>query len=291
MAIRSKMKKYILILAALLLASSLQAQTVRHTMKFQGQEREYWLYVPDSLCAQRPLVFMCHGYGGKADGYFPAMIDCARRHGFVLCYPQGLKDPGKGKPGWNVGYPSQEGWKVDDVSFILALQRKLQREYKLNRSNTCFSGMSNGGEMCYLLAYTHPERFAAIVSLAGLTMEWIYRDIKPRGPVPFIEIHGTADKTSHWEGDPDNHDGWGEYIAVPHAVGRMISVDCCTHEVCDTLPLYKPGSHTVVRHRYLDGTDGAEVRLYEIIDGLHKNGSADMDVPEVLWEFFSGYMK
>ena len=66
------MKRYILLLAALLLASALQAQTVRHTMKFQGQEREYWLYVPDTLCAQRPLVFMCHGYGGKAEGYFPA---------------------------------------------------------------------------------------------------------------------------------------------------------------------------------------------------------------------------
>ena len=102
MAIQTIMKRYILLLAALLLASALQAQTVRHTMKFQGQEREYWLYVPDTLCAQRPLVFMCHGYGGKADGYVPAMIDCARRHGFVLCYPQGLKDPGKGKPGWNV---------------------------------------------------------------------------------------------------------------------------------------------------------------------------------------------
>ena len=73
------MKKLIIYAAALLVAAGLQAQTVRHTMRFQGQEREYWLYVPDSLCAQRPLVFMLHGYGGKADGYFPAMIDCARR--------------------------------------------------------------------------------------------------------------------------------------------------------------------------------------------------------------------
>ena len=291
--ILNNMKRIITLLAAVLLLSvGLNAQTTtRHTMRHHGVEREYWLYVPDTLCAQRPLVFVCHGYGGKAEGYFPAMIQSARNHGYVLCYPQGLKDPGKGRTGWNVGYPSQQGWKQDDVAFILALQRKLQREYKLNKSNTVFSGMSNGGEMCYLLAYTHPERFAAIVSLAGLTMEWIYRDIKPRGPVPFIEIHGTADKTSHWEGDPDNHDGWGEYIAVPHAVGRMISTDCCTHEVCDTLPLYKPGSHTVVRHRYLDGTNGAEVRLYEIIDGLHKNGSADLDVPELIWDFSSLYFK
>ena len=195
--------KHLTLVAAVLLiaAASLGAQTERHTMRHQGQEREYWLYVPDSLCARRPLVFICHGYGGKAEGYFKAMIDCARRHGFVLCYPQGLKDPGKGRTGWNVGYPSQQGWKQDDVAFILALQRKLQREYKLNKANTVFSGMSNGGEMCYLLAYTHPERFAAIVSLAGLNMEWIYRDIKPRGPRRLGRIHCRAAR----RGKDDQH--------------------------------------------------------------------------------------
>ena len=292
MAFLQEMKKIFIVAALVLLAAgAAYAQTVRHTMMHNGVEREYWLYVPDSLCAQRPLVFMCHGYGGKAEAYFPAMVDCARRHGFVLCYPQGLPDPGKGKTGWNVGYPSQAGWEQDDVAFILSLQENLQKEYDLNPGNTCFSGMSNGGEMCYLLAYTHPELFAAIVSLAGLTMEWIYRGVKPRGPVPFMEVHGTADKTSHWEGDPDNKDGWGEYISVPAAVGRMISVNCCTHEVCDTMPQYRDGSNTVVRHRYLEGTNCNEVRLYEIIGGKHTRGDKDMDTPEELWNFFSMYLK
>ena len=43
--------------------------------------------------------------------------------------------------------------------------------------------------------------------------------------------------------------------------------------------------------RNLKLTDGTEVRLYEIIDGVHRNGSADMDVPETIWEFFSQYFK
>lgn len=286
------MKKLLILASALLFTTVLGAQRPeRHVMRHGGVEREYWLYVPDSLCAQRPLVFMLHGYGGKAEGYFPAMTECASRHGFVLCCPQGLKDPGKGRSGWNVGYPSQKGWKMDDVAFLLALQKKLQREYGLNKANTCLSGMSNGGEMCYLMAHMHPEKFAAIVSLSGLTMEWIYKGLEPRGAVPFVEIHGTADRTSRWEGDPDNEDGWGEYIAVPLAVGRMISTDRCTHERCDTLPLYRPSSNTVVRHRYLGGINGCEVRLYEIIGGKHSLGDKDLDTPEVIWEFFSNYLK
>ena len=261
----------------------------RHTIRHAGSEREYWLFVPDSLSAARPLVFMLHGYGGKAEGYFPEMVECARRHGFVLCLPQGLKDPGKGKTGWNVGYPSQQGWKQDDVAFILKLRKSLLREYRLNEANCFFSGMSNGGEMCYIMAHLHPDKFAAIGSLAGLTMEWVYSGCRPHGPVPFMEVHGTADKTSRWAGDPEGRDGWGRYIAVPMAVGRMVSIDCCTHEKCDTLPLFRPDSHMVIRHRYLGGS--AEVRLYEILDGGHSRGVKDMDTAEELWSFFSAFLR
>ncbi len=91
--------KHLTLVAAVLLiaAASLGAQTERHTMRHQGQEREYWLYVPDSLCARRPLVFICHGYGGKAEGYFKAMIDCARRHGFVLT-PRASRTRARARP-------------------------------------------------------------------------------------------------------------------------------------------------------------------------------------------------
>ena len=277
----------------LLLQLTASAQQ-RETMRFQGNEREYWLVVPDSLCAARPLVFMLHGYGGKAEGYFPAMAECARRHGFVLCCPQGLQGPGRKpnttSPGWNVGYSFQQGWKVDDIAFICALERKLQKRFKLNPKNAFFSGMSNGGEMCYLMAYKHPERFAAFASLAGLTMEWTYRSLEPRGPVPFMEVHGTADRTSEWNGDPENAGNWGAYVGVPQAVGRMVSVNCCTHELCDTLKLFTPESNKVILHRYVGGTGGNEVRLYEVVGGKHTKAEKDMDTAEEVWKFFEKFV-
>ena len=280
------MKKIVLLLSVLV-CTVMQGQPVRHTMKDAGVEREYWLFVPDSVGPERALVFVLHGYGGKAEGYFPAIIETAQKYGFMVCMPQGLKDPGKGKTGWNVGYPSQEGWKQDDVAFVLHLQKQLVKEY--NVKNCFFSGMSNGGEMCYIMAYKHPERFNAICSLAGLTMEWLYTTVRPKGQVPFMEVHGTADKTSKWNGDPDNKDGWGKYVAVPMAVGRIISEDNCTHELCDTLPQYKPESNTVVLHRYVGS--GPEVRLYEVIGGKHSTGYKDIDITEEMWSFFKQYLK
>ncbi len=256
-------------------------------MKFKGEEREYFLLVPDSLGPSRPLVVMLHGYGGKAEGYRPEMAEAARRHGFALCIPQGLKDP-EGNPGWNVGYPSQKGMKTDDVAFVMHLCRKLQKQYGLDPGSTFLTGMSNGGEMCYLFAWLQPRFFKAIASVAGLTMEWLVRGNSPKGHVPFLEIHGTADKTSLWEGDPQNTGGWGSYLSVPVAVGNIVSMNRCTWCKTEQLPLYKPEkpSRQVTVHHWMGGTDGADVYLYEVSGGKHSWHMEDIDTIELIWSFF-----
>ena len=86
--------------AALALCLSLQGlcqecrpQAVADSILFEGQYRTHYLYMPSRLREGRPLVIMLHGYGGKADGYRPEMLEVARREGFALCIPQGLKAP------------------------------------------------------------------------------------------------------------------------------------------------------------------------------------------------------
>ena len=133
-------------------AQDFQTKTIRH----DGIEREYRLFVPDSIAPERPLVIMLHGYGGKAENYRPEMTEIARKNGFVLCVPQGCKAP-KGKTGWNVGYPAQEGMMTDDVDFVCKLKRSLVKDLNLNKLNCFLCGMSNGGEMCYLTALQRPE--------------------------------------------------------------------------------------------------------------------------------------
>lgn len=265
----------------------------KHHFKHQGLDRTYWMYIPEGLPQQAPLVFVLHGYGGKAEGYCPQMIETAKKHGFAVCYPQGEKAP-KGKTGWNVGYPKQEGMKTDDIDFICKLAKHVQKKFSLSKENTFFCGMSNGGEMCYIMAMQHPEAFAAYASVAGLTMEWAYRSMSPKTAVPLMEIHGTADKTSMWNGDPDNTGGWGEYISVPLAVGVWAAEAKCTHTETAELPLK---NNQVLLHRYLGGTPAwnggpdIEVRLYEITNGKHSWAHKDMDTCEEIWNFFSIYLR
>lgn len=137
---------------------SVKERCERYTMKNQGLEREYYLYRPEGLKAGAPLVIVLHGYGGSALKGKKAMMDVADKNGFAVCYPQGIKDP-KGKPGWNVRYPSQEGMKTDDVKFLIALSKELQKRFDLSPKNTFLTGMSNGGDIIYLIAMRAPKAF------------------------------------------------------------------------------------------------------------------------------------
>lgn len=273
---------------------SAKAQDIKeYKIKHDGIERTYWLYLPEGIKEDAPLVLCLHGYGGKAEGYRPELIEVAKENGFALCYPQGEKAP-KGKTGWNVGYPKQEGMKTDDVDFICDLVKHLQKTHKLSKKNTFYSGMSNGGEMCYILATLKPDTFAAYASIAGLTMEWLYKEHRPEKAVPIMEVHGTADKTSLWEGDPYNTGGWGAYISVPQAVGVWIAEARCTHEETTEMPLQR---NKVVLHKYMggcpawEGGPAVEVRLYEIQEGKHSWGLDDMDTCREMWKFFSMYLR
>lgn len=273
--------------------AALKPSPVEFTLRHQGMDRTYWLYIPEGLPADSPLVIVLHGYGGKAEGYRPEMMDVALAEGFAVCYPQGAKD-GKGKTCWNVGYPFQEGLKTDDVDFICDLAKHLQKKHGLSRLNTFLTGMSNGGEMCYLMAALRPDVFAAYAPIAGLTMEWSYKEYKPKKAVPMMEVHGTLDKTSNWNGDPENEGGWGEYIAVPQAVALWAAEARCTHEITEELPLKR---NKVILHRYMggdpawEGGPAVEVRLYEVVGGKHTWALGDMDTCKEIWDFFSIYLR
>ena len=255
-----------------------------------GIQRTYKLYIPANIKKKAPLVFVLHGYGGSFNLDDKGFNESAERHGYAVCYPQGSKDK-RGKNCWNVGYPFQAEMSVDDVSFLCKLAKKLQKEHNLSRRNTFCTGMSNGGEMSYLLAYDRQSTFKAVAPIAGLTMEWMTRAYARTRPIPLFEIHGTEDRTSEWTGDLANKGGWGAYISVPDAVNYWVERNGCKDETADTLPLKSQSSNRVVAHKYTNAKRGKDVWLYEIIGGKHTWGNKDIDTAEEIWKFFSKFVK
>ena len=253
--------KYGLIVLGLVLAA-LPCQAGRFvddSVKVDGYMRHFAMYLPDGLQPDAPLVFILHGYGAGIWRENP-MLAAADRHGFAVCLPQGLKDP-QGEPSWNVGYPFQEGWKVDDVKALL-------------------------------MAYSKQSVFKAVAPIAGLTMAWMYERLEAPRPIPLMEIHGTKDRVSEWTGDMEDKGGWGAYLPVPVAIGYWIAKNRCTHEETERVEsLQGAQGHPVVKHRYTSSTTGCDVWLYEVVGGVHSWHTGDIDTGEEIWQFFSRYLK
>lgn len=263
---------------------------VNDSLKVSGVWRQFAMLLPDGLKVDAPLVFVLHGHGGRIVKE-NAMAAAARKHGFALCIPQGLKDS-KNKAAWNVGYPFQQGWEPDDVKTLCRMARYVQKHYSLSRRNTFLTGMSNGGEMCYLMAFSRQNTFKAVAPIAGLTMEWMYRELEAPKPIPLMEVHGTEDRVSEWTGDLVNKGGWGAYMPVPQAIGYWVAKNRCTHEVTERVESKRgKDGNEVVKHLFTGSPWGCDVWLYEVVGGGHTWATDDMDTGEEVWKFFSKYLE
>lgn len=287
----NNLKSALLALALLLSCITAAAGSyVEDSLKVDGHMRHWVMYLPDGLQTDAPLVVLLHGYGAgiRRDNI---MIAPADRHGFAVCIPQGLNDP-QGEPSWNVGYPFQQGWKVDDVKALCEIARYVEKRHKLSRRNAFLTGMSNGGEMCYLMAYSNQYTFRAVAPIAGLTMVWMYEQLEATRPIPLMEIHGTEDRVSEWSGDLENTGGWGVYLPVPVAIGYWVAKNRCTHETVERVESLKGDEgHPIIKHRYSGGKTNCDVWLYEVIGGVHSWHTDDIDTGEEIWQFFARYLK
>ena len=152
--------------------------------------------------------------------------------------------------------------------------------------------MSNGGEMCYLMAYSKQKTFKAVAPIAGLTMAWMYERLDAPRPIPLMEIHGTEDRVSEWTGDMENKGGWGAYLPVPVAIGYWVAKNRCTSEQVERIEsIQGHEGHPIIKHRYSGSTTGCEVWLYEVVGGVHSWFTSDMDTGEEIWQFFARYIK
>ena len=273
----------------------LNAQPELRQYIHQDIDREYILYRPDCEQSQSPLVFVFHGYTGSASGImeYSNMNDIADSNCFTVCYPQGLLDD-YNNAFFNVGYSFHWSESVDDVGFVISLAEYLQNEFDLSPINTFTTGMSNGGDFSYLLSCEASTTFRAAAPIAGVMMEWIFDSCSPENPIPILEIHGTNDDVSLWNGDLENVGGWGAYMAVDTTFQFWSEINLCSNVITDTLDNsnIQDGSY-VITEKHTQGLNNQEVWLYKIVNGGHdwpgSWGNMDIDASEELWQFFNHF--
>ena len=254
-------------------------------------QREYIFFNPYNE-ENTPLVFVCHGYTGSAEGImnYSGFNQLALQYGFSVCYPQGIEDS-YGNTFFNVGYEFQNNETVDDVAFLETLINKFSSEGDIDHEKVFCTGMSNGGDFCYLLACEASESFLGVAPVSGMIMEDILESCNPSQTLGILEIHGTNDEITYYDGDYYNSDGWGSYPSIPETIEFFADMYNINLESSGTLPniSINDGS-TISFEKYGDDDSCAKVWLYTVNGGGHDwpgaFGNMDINASEEAWLFF-----
>ena len=290
-------KKYrILVLVSIIVLFVLEAQAQYTIFDHDGIDRQYIYYEPTELNEQLPLVFVMHGFTGDANDIknYSKMNDFADQYGFAVCYPRGTVDSG-GNRFWNVGYAFHQNETVNDVGFLTELAVYLQDTQALNPDYTFATGMSNGGEMCYMLACQAYDTFKAVAPVAGMILQVILDECDESPAIPIFEIHGSQDNVTPLSGDPNNNDGWGAYPSIQSTINYFAEKNECTTVVNGLVPDIDTSDNSFIEsEKHLNGINENEVGYYKVVGGGHDWpgawGNMDIEAGEEAWLFFQNYI-
>jgi polyhydroxybutyrate depolymerase len=291
-----KNKYKILVLVSVIILFVLEAQAQYTLFEHDGITRQYIYYEPTELNEQLPLVFVMHGFTGDANDIknYSKMNDFADQYGFAVCYPRGTVDSG-GNRFWNVGYAFHQNETVNDVGFLTELAVYLQDTHALNPDYTFATGMSNGGEMCYMLACQAYDTFKAVAPVAGMILQVILDECDESPAIPIFEIHGSQDNVTPLSGDPDNNDGWGAYPSIQSTINYFAEKNECTTVVNGLVPNIDTSDNSFIEsEKHLNGINENEVWYYKVVGGGHDWpgawGNMDIEAGQEAWLFFQNYI-
>ncbi|MBD45258.1 MAG: hypothetical protein CMC65_08585 [Flavobacteriaceae bacterium] len=291
-----KNKYKILVLVSVIILFVLETQAQYTLFDHDGITRQYIYYEPTELNEQLPLVFVMHGFTGDANDIknYSKMNDFADQYGFAVCYPRGTVDSG-GNRFWNVGYAFHQNETVNDVGFLTELAVYLQDTHALNPDYTFATGMSNGGEMCYMLACQAYDTFKAVAPVAGMILQVILDECDESPAIPIFEIHGSQDNVTPLSGDPDNNDGWGAYPSIQFTINYFAEKNECATVVNGLVPNIDTSDNSFIEsEKHLNGINENEVWYYKVVGGGHDWpgawGNMDIEAGQEAWLFFQNYI-
>ena len=155
------------------------------------------LHVPPTVAGHRlPLLIALHGFGGNGAAFerdtgFSAIAD---RDDFAVLYPSALGAQ------WAIAAGHER-----DVDFVADLLDRVEQLICVDPRRIYATGVSNGGGMAARLGCDLSSRIAAIAPIAGG-----YRSLgacNPQRPVSLLEIHGTDDGSTPYEGSGQQRAG------------------------------------------------------------------------------------
>ena len=293
-------KKYsILILFVLTIFNNSYSQIQQNrTMFFDGNNREYIIYVPAIYDGSEafPLMFNFHGGGGTSNDFINIndMRSVADTAGFIAVYPQAAIDPNDGSNAWLHKAPTSH----DDVFFIEAIIDTLSNVFFIDNDRVYACGYSEGGIFSYELACRLNNRIAAISSVSGSMLVDSFRDsyynlgfCSPVHPTAILLIPGTNDFSPH-----STYTGFQPYYMSADEITTYWSNynNTDTNPIISQLPNINTSDGSTVEHRVWENGDNClRVEELKVNGGEHDwpgtFGNMDIDATSEIWDFLSQF--
>lgn len=228
--------------------------------------RDHRVFVPEGGDPPMAVVLDFHGLGsdGEQQAAVSGYESLAADEGFVTVHPSGV--PGfAGVRSWEL--PPFDIAGRDDIGYVDELIDLLVDEYCVDARRVYVTGFSNGGLLSSELVCRLADRVAAAVSVAGVTHA---DDCEPARAVPYMAIHGTADRVVSYDGTGPTLLGPGD--PAPGTFFAQVMPDELAQFAadfdCDPDPVRTERSG-VVEHRYRGCDDDVPVVFLEVVGGRH----------------------
>ncbi len=190
-----------------------------------------YVYVPDSVVENPPILVLLHYWGGTASSVFAqaewgGIVAAADQYGFIMVVPERSSDC------WDYG--STQSLTHDGGGETHAIAQMVQyaiSTYQANADRVYVTGDSCGGMMTQAMLGVYPDIFKAGVALAGVPIggawapiehtvqEWgdLARACYPEysGPRPRVQLwHGTADDLVNYTNHLESIMQWSNVLGL-----------------------------------------------------------------------------
>ena len=260
-----------------------KAELFEQRVLHNGEEREYFLYVPDSYNenTEYPVLLNFHGFGGNAKDYInyeSDFRDVAEQEGVILVYPQGSLLSGFSH--WNAAPMAEDNKSnTDDIGFIELLIRNLQQDLSVDPNRIYATGFSNGGMFSYALGCFTEGLIAGVAAVSGLQLN--LEDCSPSHPISVLIAHSTTDDVIPYAGSSD-------VASVDETVSFWRTANQTSSEAKESR--HNLGDETVWIYTYTGGTNGSEVLHYKVDNGMHMwfdHIIEEQSFASLMWDFLS----
>lgn len=284
--------------------------TEARSIQFDDLNRSYRVHIPSffDYTKSNALVFVLHGGGGSGENMENELTKqgfnaLASEHNFIVVYPDGIENK------WNDGRTkisdNESFYDIDDVGFLSYLIDELTVEFNIQDNNVFFTGISNGGFMCYRLGFEIPDKIKAIAPVAATNAIDYLANYTTHGSLSICIMCGTDDPLVPYDG--------GFIMVFNQTRSKVTSVNdtvdfwiennkCNPNPETIEYPDNAPDDGTrVVLEKYDQGINDTRVYLYSIQDGGHTwpggkqylpewfigKTCRDIDANEEIWQFFN----